>query len=161
MPIPLTIQGVTYNYPSSGEDPNWAEDQIAWTVAVTDILNTLVGAGDILQTTATINNNQVSAINVSGLLFDPSQVRAANIIYSIYRTSTANPSGFAETGIIYLIYDNNGSIGSKWLLAQQTDGISEIVFSITDLGQLQYRSSDISSIGYLGIMRFSAKTLEA
>ncbi len=159
MPVPLTIQNTTFNYPVQGEDPQWGQEATDWAQAVTDVLATLLGVGDILQTTVTINNNVAIAINVNGLLFDPSLVRAANINYSVYRTSSTNTSGFSEEGTIYIIYDNNAASGSKWTLSQRTNGNSGVVFTITDLGQVQYTSSDIGTTTYSGTMKFAAKAL--
>ena len=159
MAIQLIIQGTVYNYPTSGEDPNWGEEAADWAEAVTDVLNTFLGPGDILQSTATIANNQAVASNVPGLIFDPAQVRASNVTYSIYRTSVSSPSGFAESGTLYLIYDNNASSGNKWLLSQKTVGNSGVIFTVTDLGQIQYQSSNLLGGSYTGTMKFSAKTL--
>lgn len=155
----LVIQGTTYNFPDPSEDPNWGAEVSDWAEAVTDVLSTFLGPGDILQSTATIANNQSVAASISGLIFDPAQVRAANVTYSIYRTSASSPSGFAETGTMYLIYDNNASSGNKWILSQRTTGNSGVVFSVTDLGQIQYTSSNLLGGSYSGTLKFSAKTL--
>lgn len=160
MAINLIVNGTSYVYPDPGEDPNWGAGATDWASAVTDALNTLLASGDILDTTFSIDNNISIVTNVNGLLFDPGTVRAANIDYAIYRTSTANPSGNAETGVIYLIYDDSASAGSKWQLNQKIDGASGVVFSITDTGQVQYKSTDIGSTSYSGTIKFRAKTLQ-
>lgn len=159
MPIPLTIKGTTYQYSVPGEDPNWGQENTDWAQAVTTVLNTLVSDNDILETTATISNNIIVPTNVSQLQFDPGSVRAANIDYAIYRTSNDNPSGFSETGTIYLIYDD---IPSTWQLSQRSAGESGVDFSILSTGQVQYISSDLDPLnngGYSGIITFQAKTL--
>lgn len=160
MAIQLIVAGTPYTYPESGEEPNWSGGATDWAIAVTAVLNTLVGPNDILSTTFTVNNDISVITNINGLLFDPGTVRAANINYAIYRTSTANPAGNAETGTIYLIFDNSASVGNKWQLGQRKIGESGISFSITDSGQLQYQSSDIGTTGYFGEITFSAKTLD-
>jgi hypothetical protein len=157
----LTVAGTTYEIPESGENPNWAQGLTDFLSAVTDVLATLVGDGDILKTTFTIANNISSATNINGLLFDSSLTRAANISYSIYRTSTATPSGNAETGTLYIIYDDSASSGNKWNLSQNKDGDAGVAFSITDLGQMQYKSSNINATGYSGTIVFTAKSLDA
>lgn len=159
MPIPLIIKGTTYQYSIPGEDPNWGQENTDWAQAVTNVLNTIVSDNDILETTATIANNIAIPTNVSQLQFDIGSVRAANIDYAIYRTSNDNPSGFSETGTIYLIYDD---VPASWQLSQRSVGNSEVVFSITSLGQIQYVSSDLDPLsngGYSGIITFQAKTL--
>ena len=160
MPKALVVAGTSYNFPVSGENPEWGEDATAWAEAVTEVLSTLLAPGDILETTSTINNNISSATNINGLVFDPGTVRAANINYAIYRISTANPSGHAEDGMIALIYDDSASAGNKWQLSQRRGGTEAgVTFSITDAGQVQYTSTDINSTGYVGTITFTAKTL--
>lgn len=159
MSIPLTIAGTTFLYPESGTDPNWGEQASAFAVAVTEALNTLLSPGDILQTQFAIDNDISVATNINGLLFDSGTVRAANISYALYRISTIAPSGNAETGTLYLIFDDSATVGTKWQMTQQKDGEAGVVFFIGDNGQLQYTSSDIDSVGYVGSIVFSAKTL--
>ncbi len=161
MSIPLTLNGVTYNYPQPGQDPSWGENGTDWAVAVTEILNTLVAPGDILTTTANINDNVAVLTDVDGMNFDPTLVRATNVTYSIYRISNDEPSGHSEDGTLFLNYDNNAAPGSKWTLSQRTNGNSGVVFSVTDLGQVQYRSTQIDNGGggYTGVMKFAARSL--
>lgn len=162
MSVQLTLNGVTYEYPTSGTDPNWAENATGWAEAVTSILNTLVAPGDILATTANINDNVAISTDVSGLNFDPTLVRATNVTYSIYRVSTDTPSGNTEDGTIFLNYDNAAAPGSKWTLSQRTNGNSGVTFTITDLGQVQYTSNQIDNGGggYSGTMVFAARSLQ-
>lgn len=159
MSSPLTIQGTTFNYPVSGEDPNWATEATGWAIAVTDALNTLLAPGDILQTTFTIANNNTAASNINGLTFDSGTVRAASVDYSIYRTSTSNPAGHAEFGNIFLVYDDSAASGNKWKLSQTIDGGAGVSLTILDSGQIQYTSTDIGSTGYSGTMKFKARVL--
>lgn len=159
MSISLTIAGTTFLYPESGTDPNWAEQASSWAAAVTEALNTLLSPGDILQTEFTLNNNTSIATNVNGLLFDSGITRAANVHYTIYRTSTSTPSGKAETGTLYLIFDDSAAVGTKWQMTQIKNGEAGVVFSIGDNGQIQYTSSDIGTLGYSGSIQFSARSL--
>jgi hypothetical protein len=161
MAISLTVNGTTYLYPESGENPNWANGAgpTEWAQAVTDTLSTIVGPGDILNTTFAIDNNITVATDVNGLIFDSGTVRAANISYSVYRTSTANPAGHAETGTIQIVFDDSASVNSKWSLTQSSNGTAGIAFSMGDNGQMQYKTSDIGATGYSGVIKFSAKAL--
>jgi len=158
MPL-LTVNNTTFQYPDPGSEPGWGQDASDWASEVTAVLASLVSSDDILQTSYSINNNVSTPTDVNRLFFNPSTVRAANIQYSVYRISTANPSGHVESGIIYLNYDNAASLGSKWSFTQQKNGDSGVVFSITDAGQIQYISTDIDSTGYSGVIKFTAKTL--
>jgi hypothetical protein len=159
MSISLIINGNTYNYPAPGENPQWGSDASDWAQAVTNVISTLLSPGDILASTFSINNYVTSDANINGLLFDTGTIRAATIDYAVYRISTSSTSGHAETGKIYIVYDDNGSSGSKWSLSQRSNGDSGVVFNITDNGQFTYKSTDIGSAGYSGSIRFSAKAL--
>ena len=160
MSTPLIVNNQTFNYPTDREDPGWGENASSWAEAVTDVLNTILAPGDILTTTFNINDDVTVPTNIQGLAFDPSLSRSANIVYSIYRASTDAPSGNAETGELTIIYDNNATSGSKWQLAQTKNGEAGVVFAITDLGQFTYLSTEINAGagGYVGIMKFSAKS---
>lgn len=160
MSIPLIVGGTTFDYPVSGDEPGWGAEATDWASAVTVVLNDLQGTDDILQTTFTVANNQVAAADVNGLQFNTGTVRAAEIIYSVYRTSTANPSGHAETGSMQIVYDNSASAGSKWAIGiGMIVGNSGVSFTILDSGQVQYTSTDINGVGYSGVMHFRAKSL--
>jgi hypothetical protein len=159
MSTPLTVNNNVYNYPGPGEDPGWGADASDWAAAVTDVLASVVSTTDILQTSFTIANNVSSATNITTMTFDTALVRAANISYSIYRKTDSATSGNVESGVIYLTYDNGASSGNKWLLGQQKNGESSVVFSITDAGQVQYTSSNLAGANYVGTLKFTAKTL--
>lgn len=157
MPKVLIVNNTPYNYPTSGDEPGWGNDATGWAIGVTDVLSDLLGPNDILETAFNIANNQTVFSDITGLIFNAASVRAADISYSIFRVSTANPSGHTEKGTIQLIYDNN--IG--WFINQGNIlGSSGVTFSVTNTGQLQYKSTDINSTGYTGTMKFRAKTLQ-
>lgn len=159
MAIPLTIRGKTFNYPTQGEDPIWGEDGTDWAVEVTEVLGDLISDGDILQTTFSIVNNQTTPADVVGLLIDTGVVRSAIIDYSVYRVSDTNPSGNAENGTIFAVYDNSASSGNKWKISIEHNGNAGINLDITDLGQFTYTSTDIGAAGYVGIMKFRSRSI--
>lgn len=154
MPTELTISNQTYNYPVAGESPGWGEDATAWAEAVTDVLATVSGPGDIGVTSATIANNQSSASNVSGLLFDSAVVRGATINYTVYRTSTTIATPKAEKGTIEVSYD-----GSSWSLTREATEDTGVTLTITSGGQVQYTSTDVGATSYSGTMKFYAKAI--
>lgn len=157
MPRILIVNNTPYNYPTSGDEPGWGNDATAWAVGVTDVLNDLLGPNDILETAFNVANNQTSFADVTGLLFNAASVRSAEISYAIYRVSTANPSGQTETGTIQIVYDN--AVG--WSINQGNIlGNAGVIFQVTNSGQIQYKSTDIGSINYIGAMKFRAKTLQ-
>ena len=53
----LTIAGTVYNFPVAGESPNWGAEATETISAIVDALNSLLGPGDILQTTESIQND--------------------------------------------------------------------------------------------------------
>lgn len=153
----LIINGIPFEYPDANDEPGWGGQATDWAEAVTDAITDLVGPDDILETSFTVANNQLTFTDVTGLVFDGSSVRASDVTYSVYRISDANPSGNAESGILRVVYDNNAV--NPWSITQgPVVGYSGISFDITNLGQIQYKTTDIGSVNYLGILKFSAKS---
>lgn len=160
MAVTLVVNNTPYQYPQNQESPGWGEAATDWAIAVTDVLNNVLGPDDILQTIFTVANNVSSFSDITGLSFNTGAVRSAIIEYSVYRTSTANPSGNAESGVISIVYDNAASAGSKWTMTvSNVAGNSGLTLNITDAGQLQYKSTDINATGYAGNMHFRARSL--
>lgn len=158
MPVTLTVNNIPFEYPVPGDSPGWGQPATDWATQVTIALNDLQGLTDIPQKTFTIQNNVTSFTDVAGLVFNTGLVRAAFVDFSVYRTSTSDPSGNAECGEMLLIYDNLAAPGSKWGMVINFDGDSGLTFNITDAGQVQYKSSDLGT-GHSGNMHFRAKTL--
>lgn len=160
MPQTLIVNNIPFEYPVPGDEPGWGQPASDWAAEVTDVLNDLLGPNDITQTAFTIVNNVAVMSDIVGLVFDTGQVRSALIEYSIYRVSTASPSGNAESGVLNLVYDNSAAPGSRWLIAVGfQNGNSGVTFSVTDNGQVQYQSTNIGVPGYSGLMKFRARTL--
>jgi hypothetical protein len=157
--LKLTVAGTTYEYPEPGEDPQWGLGPTQWAEAVTQVLNTVLGPGDILETTFSIDNNVTVPQNINGFLFDSGTVRGADLTATVYRTSNTNPAGHSEITKMTIVYDDDAPVGEKWKLVQQTNGAAGIVFAITDVGQLTYMSSNIGSIGYSGSIHFKAAAI--
>jgi len=154
----LELQGKIYDYPDPGASPGWGEGATEWAKAINTALTSLLGAGDILETSGLLLNNQSIATDVVGLTFSNSIVRAANIQYAIYRTTDSPSVGIAESGTLYLTY-NALDVGNEWILTQNKSGDAQVVFSVTSLGQVQYVSSDLSGTNYTGKIIFTAATL--
>ncbi len=154
MAVSLVVNNKTFEYPDVGEEPGWGEDATAWAEEVTSVLETLFGTNDIPNTSFTITNNQSSATNLTGLLFNTAAVRAATIEYAIYRTTNSNE--LAESGEIYIVYKNTAA---TWELTQTKNDNAGVNLSITNTGQFQYTSSNVSGTSYSGSIRFRAKTI--
>lgn len=161
MPITLTVNNIPFEYPEPGDSPGWGQPATDWAQQVTIALQDLQGITDIAQEAFTISNNVTSPTNVTGLTFNTGLVRAATINYSIYRTYTSGPTTFdlVESGIITIAYQNLASPGSKWLVAQgPVVGNAGVTLTMTDAGQFQYQSSNLSGTT-TGVIHFRAKTL--
>jgi hypothetical protein len=151
----LTVNGETFDYPENRDSPGWGEDATAWAEAVTTVCSNVSGSGDILQTSATIANNQSSAANVTGLSFDPATVRAAIVEYSVYRiTTSTGATERAECGQMYINYK---STAAAFELVVVGSGGSNTTFSITSGGQVQYVTDNQSGSSYSGTMKFRAR----
>lgn len=160
MSITLVVNNIPFEYPSAGTAPGWGQPATDWASEVTEVLGELSGPNDIIQTTFSIQNNISVFTNIASLTFNTGQVRGATINYTIYRTSTANPSGFSEGGTIQIVYDNAAGVNDKWSMTVfGITGNSGVTFNLTDAGQFQYKSTDINSTGYSGVMTFRAKSL--
>lgn len=154
----LIINNVPYTIPDAGDPPGWGGDTTDWMTAVTEVINSVVGSADILPTSFTVANNQVSPSDVTGLIFDGGAVRSSVINYNIYRISDLNPSGFAESGTLTVLYDSNAA--TPWTMTQgDVNGYSGVNLNITNSGQIQYTSTDIGTVNYSGLMTFYAKSI--
>jgi len=153
MSIPLTVQGVTFQYPVSG-DELWGREATNWAIAVTNALTTLTVTGDIGPTTlAAINNNVSTPTNVSQLNVSVANVRAFMVQYYVYR-GRGSPTNeeLVETGTLRAIYAPSAG---AWTLDNTYTGDSDVEFNITAAGQVQYTSSNIAGSGtYFGQMRY-------
>jgi hypothetical protein len=157
MPIPLIVNSTTYNYPVTGDNPTWGDDATAWAQAVTAVLTSLNGPGDVLTTSAIVANNQSSVTNVVGLVFDPTVVRGVIIEYNVYRVTTGiGATEAVETGTIHAGYK---SLAASWEFSQAGMGGAGIVFSILSTGQFQYTTTNFSGSSYSGVIKFRARAL--
>lgn len=154
MSIPLTIGNQTFDYPESGDAPNWGEEATAWAEAVSDLLATLQGPNDIALTTATIANNTSSPTNINGLAFNNAAVRSATIDYAIYRVT--NTTELAEAGTLHIVYKNGAN---AWNVVRSHNDEGGVDFTVLASGQVQYTSTNVSGTGYSGTIKFRARTI--
>ena len=157
IPKQLIVNNIPFDYPSKGDEPGWGGDATDWACEVTDVLGSLLGPDDIIQTAFNIANNQTTVQDVVGLAFNTGSARSAVVQYAIYRVSDSNPSGNTETGEMHIVYDNNSgwSIGLGGVV-----GTAGVNFTITPSGQVQYVSTDIGNLNYTGVMKFKATSLQ-
>lgn len=89
MPIPLTINGVTYQYPRLG-DENWGQDATNWAVGTTQIINSIE---------TLINNSIVAGLFelADGSAATPSLRFQNSLTTGLYRAGS-NIMGFSVNG---------------------------------------------------------------
>jgi len=155
----LTVNNNTYDYPADGEDPGWGAEATGWAEEVTNTLDSLLGAGDILETPGEIANNQSVALDVLQLAFEPTVTRSAVVTYSIYRNTDS--ASLSETGTINILYDASQPTNEKWVVTQSFVGNAGVIFTITDAGQFQYTSTNMAGTGYVNKFKFKATTTSA
>jgi len=91
-------------------------------------------AGDIAETSFSAANNQATPVDVTGLLFANASVSSAKIFLSVDIQATADLYEMFE---LKAVQKNSG-----WDLSVQSVGDStNVVFSITSSGQIQYTSA--------------------
>lgn len=132
----VTINGTVYEIPTPGQDPDWSEDLSAYLVELADIINSSIsGAGDITETTFPLLNSQTASFaNISGFLFDQTQVRGVTATYRIQRTDGA--VYLVEKGILEFVYDPETS---AWSMQRDMVGDGQVYLDIASTGQVQYK----------------------
>lgn len=149
----VSIQGTDYTLNIQGDNPPFGEQQSELIRALVDVANASASGTDILPTSFTLTNNTAVAANITGASFDSSQVRAAFMNYSIYIAT--NSVELSEAGQLIITYK---SVANSWELVRYAAGDSQVTFSITTSGQIQYISSNVAGTGYSAKLKFSAKT---
>jgi hypothetical protein len=151
----LQIGSDIFNYPDAGEAPGWGEDATAWAEAVTEALSEISGPNDIPLTSANLNNNQTSVSDVTNFKFNIAQVQSVNSDFFIIRTYDSGSTIITETGKIYGSYD-----GNEFFISVESTGDTGVSLSITNAGQIQYTSTNLSN-HVSSIIRFKADTIDA
>jgi hypothetical protein len=145
--ITLTVNNIPFDYPENGENPPWGENATGWAAEVTKVLNSLKGTSDILETAAIIANNVTTLTDIPDFKFNPTIVRSFAVRGNIYRTS-----GAIELAEEFVLVGLRTSTG--WILQQDGIGNSGVTFDITLQGQVQYKSSNLTSGLYSGLIKF-------
>lgn len=119
-------------------------------------LETFVGLL-IPKTTFPIANNQGVAANVTGLVFNPATAPDFEAEYRIYRNTTAaGATELSEKGTLMGIYS---PVAGTWEITQNKVGDAGVTFTITNAGQMQYTSTNITGTPATSEMKFKAKTM--
>ena len=158
---PLNAGGYTQTEPSDSSFNNKWVIRLGIAISATQVLlNPDQGASayfkDELSSKPSITNNQSVSANVQDLIFDGTQVRGAVVKYTIYRTTDTQE--VAQIGDFKVIYK---SIEGSWSLgADNYHGDNAGVnFTITNSGQVQYTSTDLTGANYSGVLDYSVTEL--
>jgi hypothetical protein len=115
------------------------------------------GVGAISETGFELINNQSSPADITSLYFDVLYVRAAYIDYTIYRNTTgAGATELSEVGELRLVYN---SVAVNWDIDRSAVGDAGVTITVTNAGQLQYTSTNITGTPSISVIRFKARTL--
>ena len=156
MTTPLIVNNTTYNYPVEGEPAGWGSDSTGWAIAVTNVLSSLSGGGNIqVSTFSPINDNQSSASNITGLSFNTATASGFRVVYYVTRTSSNGT--ITEFGQLFGVFNSQSA---TWVLNKfGSAGDAGITFSITAGGQIQYVTTNHGGTGYSGSIKFKAESL--
>lgn len=151
MPVNITINGTTFQLPIQSDNPPWGTELTDIIEALADVANNSVGPGDIETTTFVLANNQSSPVPITGLFFDQSTVRSAEISYSIDLSTSSTE--LVENGKLFLNYD---STSNSWQQMQFSNGYTGVIFSVSS-GQVNYTSPNVAGSSFSGKLVFNAK----
>ena len=135
-----------------------SDTQIPSALAVKTYVDALPAAIIVSQTSFSIANNQSSAADITGLIFNPALFRGVKIEYSIYRQTDTLGSARAQIGQLRFVYNTQEA---KWLLSDDFAGQdSGVTFEVDDTsGQVKYTSSDLDPVNsnpnYVGTLKYS------
>lgn len=152
----LTINGQIFDFPTSGQEPNWADGLSGWAEEVTTVLNSIAGTGTINETQVTIDNNATNKV-VNGLLFNEAFTQGMEITYRIYRKTDSIE--LAEKGSLDVVF-KPGAV-EKWFISRRIDAGDDslVALDITDQGQITYTTTPIAGTNYQGYIRFKTKNV--
>lgn len=154
MPQTLTIGSESFDYPLQGETAGYGEEAASWAKAATDALASVQGPNDILATSASLTNNQTTAADIPGFVFNTAEVIGIECEYTFKRIYDSGATTVMESGKIMGHYD-----GSVFTISIDSIGDAGILFSITNAGQIQYTTTNLTNHTSSTIV-FKAKTID-
>lgn len=158
---PITINGITVNFPISGTSPNWSAAVIQAIELIAQALDISAGPFDIPPQNFVMTSNVNTNVPIPNLSFPVSAVQGAVVFYGVNRGSTgAGAEQISQSGILIINYDPTQSPGNLWQIndefaASSSDG-AQISFSVSDVGQLQFSTTAITGTNPQGTINFRA-----
>lgn len=160
MSITVKIQGQTIDFPTSGEDPNWAEAITQFAQAVEAAIATVAGDFDIAPQVQNIDDPYIGIdIPITNLKFPSTDIVSAEIQYGVVRQTDL--ALVTEGGVLSVYFNDGNPIGNKWSISQVRQGDAKIEFTIDDTGQMFYTSTSIGGtpLNHEGFITFRALTV--
>lgn len=136
MAITLIVNNTPFDYPEQGEQQPWGEAASGWASEVTNVLNSLKGPSDLLETSSTILSNKTKEV-IPNFFFDPETVRSFSVRGYIYISDSINEQFLIE-GI---------NKGSSWDYTIEGFGNSSVKLEVENSGQVVYTSGVIVGSG--------------
>lgn len=155
MPI-INIAGTDINIPNSGSAPNWAPAIIEAFQLIAEALSISAGPFDIPPQNFVMTSNVNNNVPIPNLSFPTNDVAGAVVFYNVHRSSDL-PLSISQTGILLLNYDSSRAPGLKWqVLDQYTNSGAQVMFTMTDVGQMEFSTTAISGTNPIGNINFRA-----
>lgn len=118
-----------------------------------EALQIIFGRG-VTQYSQAIVNNQAAGLDITGVVFDKTEIKAARLLFDIFRRDDAQDKN--ESGEIY-VYHNTET--DTWAVQHFSVGDdAEVEFAILSSGQLQYTSSNFAGGNHAGTLRITEIT---
>lgn len=107
-----------------------------------------------------IVNNQSSAANVTGLVFNKRGVSAAKVYYLIQRVTTGGGAiEKIESGLLFCTYNPTSEDWDISVINDNSPDNTGVTFSITSSGQVQYTSANEGGTASISKLYWRAETL--
>jgi hypothetical protein len=136
MAITLIVNNTPFDYPEQGEQQPWGEAASGWASEVTNVLNSLKGPSDLLETSSTILSSKTKE-TIPNFFFDQATVRSFSVRGYIYISDSINEEFLIE-GI---------NKGSSWDYTIEGFGDSGVKLEVENSGQVVYTSGVIVGSG--------------
>jgi hypothetical protein len=107
---------------------------------------------------ATLLNNQVTPIDITGMLLDASKYKSAKVFFEIFRKTDSEErvsNGYLTA--VYKVSTNSWDVTPGGTYDGDTSGIT---FSILATGQIQYVSDNMAGANYSGKIKFKEFTFQ-
>jgi hypothetical protein len=160
----IIIKGTPIDFPNSGASPNWAPAVIEAIEALSEAVNAVTATYDVAPQAQNIDaNNSSTNVDLNNLSFPSSDVRAATIYYTVYRSTedSGPPDGqeVTEAGTLEINFNASRPTTQKWELVRSGASDALIDFNVTDLGQIRFSTTALTGINHTGIVSYRAITI--